>query len=209
MGEFSAMSAEALWLLLCVHAVALVSPGPDFAVVTRLSIVSGRRSGLWAAAGVAVAIGIYVWVCAMGLSVILAALPDLSRLLALAGVFYLGWLGLQCLLSRGEMPQAQAGRSSGKAFVTGFMTNLLNPKAMLYFGSILSQAMSARLAVTDVILLWALLVGESLLWFSLVATVFSSQKMFAWLRQRRVWFDRAIGVVLLGLAAKLAGTITR
>lgn len=209
MGEFSAMSAEALWLLLCVHAVALVSPGPDFAVVTRLSVVSGRRSGLWAAAGVAFAIGIYVWICAMGLSVILAALPDLSRLLALAGVFYLGWLGMQCLLSRGEMPEAQVSRSSGKAFVTGFMTNLLNPKAMLYFGSILSQAMSARLAMTDVVLLWALLVGESLLWFSFVAIVFSSQRMFAWLRLRRVWFDRVIGVVLLGLAAKLSGTITR
>ena len=52
------MSLEALLLVLSIHAVALISPGPDFAVVTRLSIVSGRATGLWAAAGVAAAIGV-------------------------------------------------------------------------------------------------------------------------------------------------------
>ena len=49
------MSWESLFLVLAIHAVALVSPGPDFAVVTRLSIASGRKTGLWAAGGVATA----------------------------------------------------------------------------------------------------------------------------------------------------------
>ncbi len=69
------MSLEALLLVLSIHAVALISPGPDFAVVTRLSIVSGRATGLWAAAGVAAAIGVYVLLCAFGLTLVLAALP--------------------------------------------------------------------------------------------------------------------------------------
>ena len=49
------MSWEALILVLSIHGVALISPGPDFAVVTRLSIVAGRQTGLWAAGGVAAA----------------------------------------------------------------------------------------------------------------------------------------------------------
>ncbi|MBI2307404.1 MAG: LysE family transporter [Rhodocyclales bacterium] len=203
------MSWEALTLVLAIHAVALISPGPDFAVVTRLAIVSGRRGGLWAAAGVAAAIGVYVLVCAFGLSLVLAALPGLSRLLSVTGALYLAWLGIQCLRSRGQLPDARPQALGGKAFVTGFLTNLLNPKAMLYFGSILSQALTPDLGTADTALLWLLLVGESFLWFGLVALLFSSRRVLDWLRGRLLWFDRAVGVVLLGLAAKVAASASK
>ena len=75
------MTWDSLAIVLAIHAVALISPGPDFAVVTRLSLVSGRRAGLWSAAGVASSIGIYVLVCAFGLSLIISALPSLSQVL--------------------------------------------------------------------------------------------------------------------------------
>ena len=203
------MSFEALLLVMSIHAVALISPGPDFAVVTRLSIVSGRRAGLWAAAGVAAAIGVYILVCALGLSLVLAALPGLSRVLAVVGALYLGWLGIQCLRSRGELPEAQTTQSGGRAFVTGFLTNLLNPKAMLYFGSILSQVLTPELGHGQTALVWLLLVTESLLWFGLVACLFSSRQVLEWLRHRMLWFERCIGAVLLILAAKVASSAFR
>ena len=80
---------------------------------------------------------------------------------------------------------------------------------MLYFGSILSQVLTPDLGTGETALIWFLLVGESLLWFSLVATLFSSPRVLDWLRHRLVWFDRAIGVVLLGLAAKVATSAAR
>ena len=203
------MPLEALLLVLAIHAVALISPGPDFAVVTRLSIVSGRATGLWAAAGVATAIGIYVLVCAFGLTLVLAALPGLSVALSVVGAAYLAWLGIQCLRSQGKLPEAQGEGRGGRAFVTGLLTNLLNPKAMLYFGSILSQVLTPDLGLGAKALLWVLLVGESFLWFALVAALFSSPRVLAWLRARLLWFDRAIGVVLLGLAAKVASAVLR
>ena len=203
------MSFESLLLIMTIHAVALISPGPDFAVVTRLSIVSGRRSGLWGAAGVATAIGIYVLITVLGLSLVLAALPGLSRVLAVAGALYLAWLGVQCLRSRGQLPATQAQQPVGKAFITGFLTNLLNPKAMLYFGSILSQALTPHLSAGDVVSLWFLLVSESLLWFGFVALMFSSRRVLDWLRHHMRWFDRAVGAVLLGLAFKVASSAAR
>ena len=203
------MSLEALLLVLSIHAVALISPGPDFAVVTRLSIVSGRATGLWAAAGVAAAIGVYVLVCAFGLSLVLAALPGLSLALSVVGAAYLAWLGVQCLRSSGTLPEARAEGHGGRAFVTGFFTNLLNPKAMLYFGSILSQVLTPDLDFSDKAFLLALLVGESFLWFALVAALFSSPRVLGALRARLLWFDRAIGVVLLGLAFKVASAALR
>lgn len=198
------MPIETLALVMAIHAVALVSPGPDFAVVTRLSIVSGRRAGLMAAAGVASAIGLYVLACALGMSLVLSALPGLSRALAVVGAAYLAWLGIQCLRSSGQMPAAQAHGSAGRAYATGFLTNLLNPKAMLYFGSILSQALGPGLRTADVAVLWLLLVAESLLWFGLVAFLFSSRTVLEWLKGRLVWLDRTVGVLLLALAARLA-----
>lgn len=203
------MSPHTLLLLLTIHAFALISPGPDFAVVTRLSIVSGRRSGLWSAAGVSTAIGLYVLLCAFGLSLVLAALPGFSRLLSVVGALYLAWLGVQCLRSRGQMPARAVSADGGRAFITGLLTNLLNPKAMLYFGSILSQVLTPDLGRGDIALVWALLVAESFLWFALVANLFSSRRILDWLRTRLIWLDRAIGVVLLGLATKLALLATR
>lgn len=198
------MSWNTLLLIFSIHAVALVSPGPDFAVVTRLSIVSGRRTGMFAAAGVATAIGVYVLVCAFGLSLVLEALPGFARVLSLLGALYLGWLGIQCLRSSGTLPEARQGAKGRQAFVTGFFTNLLNPKALLYFGSILSQVLTPALGVMDTLLLGLLLVAESLLWFGLVAVLFSSSRVLDWLRVRLVWFDRGIGVVLLALAVRVA-----
>lgn len=203
------MPWDALGLILAIHAVALISPGPDFAVVTRLSIVSGRASGLWAAAGVAAAIGLYVLVCAWGLSLVIATLPWLSSALSVMGALYLAWLGLQCLRSKGMLPQASTRERVGQAFVTGLLTNLLNPKAMLYFASVLSQVLTPDLGPGDKTLIWTLLVGESLLWFGLVAVLFSSRPVLEWLRARMIWFDRAVGIVLIGLATKVALSSTR
>lgn len=198
------MTSSTLLLILGIHALALVLPGPDFAVVTRTAIVSGRGAGLWAAAGVATSIGIYVLISVLGMSLVLAALPGLSRILAVVGALYLAWLGIGCLRSTGQLPEAQAAPGGGRTFVTGLLTNLLNPKAMLYFGSVLSQALTPGLAAADVVLLWSLLVAESLLWFALVALLFSSRPVLAWLRERLVWLDRTVGAVLLVLAAKVS-----
>ena len=203
------MSWASLLLVLSIHAVALISPGPDFAVVTRISIVDGRRAGVWVAAGVATAIGAYVLLCLFGLTLVLNALPWLSLMLSIVGVLYLAWLGIGCLRSKGLMPETHRANKGGRAFVTGFLTNLLNPKAMFYFGSILSQVLTPDLGGSDMVMLWLLLVGESFLWFSLVAILFSSSRVLGWLRHRLVWFERAVGVVLLGLAAKVATYASR
>jgi RhtB (resistance to homoserine/threonine) family protein len=203
------MTLESLAIVLAIHAVALISPGPDFAVVTRMSLVSGRRAGLWAAAGVASSIGIYVLVCAFGLSLVITALPDLSHMLTFVGAAYLAWLGIQCLRSTGALPEATQAAPSAKSFVTGLLTNLLNPKAMLYFSSVLSQVLTPELSTTDTTTIWLLLVCESLLWFGLVALVFSSTRVLAWIKGKLVWLDRAVGVVLMALAAKLAWGATR
>ncbi|WP_142809087.1 LysE family translocator [Tepidiphilus olei] len=203
------MTAGAFFLLFLVHALALISPGPDFAVISRLSIVSGRGAGVAAAGGVACAIGLYVLFCLFGLSLLLDALPTLSRLLSVAGSLYLGYLGIRCLISNGTLPEENTRPPRGKAFLAGFMTNLLNPKAMAYFGSILSQVLTPEASPADALLVFMLLVTESFLWFALVAWLFSSTGIHGWLAQRMRWLDRLVGTALLGVALGMIFMATR
>jgi threonine/homoserine/homoserine lactone efflux protein len=134
------MSWQALSFVLLIHAVALISPGPDFAVVTRLSIVGGRRTGLWVAAGVAAAIGVYVLVCVLGLALVLAALPGLARLLSIAGALYLAWLGWKLLRAPDALGDAaSAVQPRGGFFIQGFLVLMANPKALLWFGAFIPQ----------------------------------------------------------------------
>ena len=79
------MTWQPFLLVFMIHAVALVSPGPYFAVVTRTSVTSGRRSGLLCALGVSCGIGFYVLVCILGLALTLLAVPGLKKILAMAG----------------------------------------------------------------------------------------------------------------------------
>ena len=93
-------------------------------------------------------------------------------------------------------------------------------KAMLHASELFDHAANGTMAKLGIkvtpeldlaarALVWALLVGESFLWFALVAALFSSPRVLAWLRLRLQWFERAISVVLLGLAAKVASTALR
>ncbi len=197
------MDIQSLLIVLSIHAVALVSPGPDFAVVTKLSAVNGRTSGIIAALGIASANGTYILLCVLGLSALFSTLPFLATSITFAGALYLSWLGIRCLSSKGELPTQAMPDNSKKAYGIGFFTSLLNPKAMLYFGSVLPQVLKPHALLSDTAIVLLLLCLESFLWFSFVAFIFSTNSVLQWLQGRLVWFERAIGVILISLAFKL------
>ncbi len=157
-----------------------------------------------AASGIASANGIYILICAVGLVAVISALPVLSTFITCAGVLYLGWLGVKSLMSKGKMSEKEAQINKGKAYVTGFLTSILNPKAMIYFSSVLPQILKPNAAASETLTVLFLLCLESFTWFSLVALVFSAEKFLLWLKDRLIWFERVIGVVLILLALKLA-----
>ncbi|PID75571.1 MAG: hypothetical protein CSA20_04655 [Deltaproteobacteria bacterium] len=203
------MDTNSLLIVLSIHALALILPGPDFVIVTKLSAVNGRKSGIIAALGISTAIGFYVFVCALGVSVVLSALPFLSTLITYAGTIYLSWLGIKCLFSKGEILTQTVQINKSKAYLTGFLTNILNPKAMLYFGSVLPQVLKPHASTSETAAVLLLLCLESFLWFSCVAFVFSSSSVLSWLKGRLVWFERVIGIILISLAVKLAVSTRR
>lgn len=211
-GEFLRLTA--------VHCVALVAPGPDFAVVLRQSLARGRRAGLFAAAGIASGLTLHVTYSLFGVGLLIKKAPAIFTVIKWAGVCYLGWLGLQSLRAgfaakAGPAPRTDNGRDpaagpgDASCYRVGLLTNALNPKVTLFFVAIFVTLISP-LTPTPVRILygvWICLVTCA--WFMLVATLFTQEPV----RRRFVllgpWIDRAMGVVFILFAALLAAANLR
>ena len=199
------------WAFVGVVFLAYLIPGPDFAVILRSSTRS-LRAGLSAAIGAQTGLCVHMTLAALGLSLLLARSPNVLTAVRLLGAAYLTFLGLRILwLTRttrhahGERSSDQARLPSTAAFAQGLLTNLLNPKAVLFFASVLPQFLSPdRSATAQVFALGTVDIAIGLaLWVALVAV---GSKLGALLRRpklRRRW-DRTTGGVLAALGVVVA-----
>lgn len=161
-------------LLLFVAALTAVYllPGPDMALVIASASLQGMRHGLMAALGLALSRTLHVTLSALGLAALFHAHPllfDLVRWLGAAYLLFLAWK--LCRAGAGERPAPGAGAGAGwAALKRGFLTNLLNPKALMFCALLLPQFISARHELAgQYLLLGAILVGLGLLFDGLYA----------------------------------------
>ncbi|GBC55646.1 L-lysine permease [Stutzerimonas stutzeri] len=193
-----------------VHLLAVASPGPDFAVVVRESVAQGRRAGSWTALGVGCGIFVHVAYSLLGIGLIVSqsiVLFNLFKWLAAAYLVYLGWRALRARpmsLEAIDGANAPVARSAWRAFVIGFVTNGLNPKATLFFLSLFTVVISPDTPLLVQAGYGVYLAGATALWFLLVAWLFSRGRVRAGFARMGHWFDRLTGAVLIGLGARLA-----
>lgn len=199
-----------------VAAVINIVPGLDTMLVLRTSVSGGRLAGF--AGGVGVTVGCLVWgvAAAAGITGLLAASHLAFDVLRIAGAAYLAWLGARALWRarrspRGEPPveDEKPARGGLAAFRAGVTTNLLNPKAGIFYMSLLPQFIPHGAPAFGTAMLLTLIdVGELLLWFALLAAAASAVAG----RIRRTSFKRRMeqvsGVVFLGFAVGLVADRT-
>jgi RhtB (resistance to homoserine/threonine) family protein len=187
------------------HLLAVASPGPDFAVVTRQSLAFGRAAGVATAAGIATGIVFHVGYALFGLGWLLQQWPWLVELLRYAGAAFLLWMGVNALRAQSQNADTAVAataprRASQKDFAVGLATNLLNPKATLFFVALCSSLLTAEPAWQYKLGLAAWIIGTTFLWFCLVAYLLSSQGLRGRLIAHAHWIDRGMGAVLVALA---------
>jgi len=193
-----------------VHLLAVASPGPDFAVVVRESVTQGRRVGSWTALGVGCGIFVHVAYSLLGIGLIVSqsiVLFNLFKWLAAGYLLYLGWRALRARpmsLDTADEVDTTSDRSPWQAFVVGFVTNGLNPKATLFFLSLFTVVISADTPPWVQAGYGVYLAGATALWFLLVAWLFSRGRVRSGCARMGHWFDRLTGAVLIGLGVRLA-----
>lgn len=133
------------WIFAGALAIAYLVPGPDMVLILQTGLLRGRTHALAVAAGLAAARATHVFLAAAGLAALLRTMPAAFEVIRVAGAGYLMWLGMSILRSASTAsplagPGAGAeGRSWWRAALRGLLTNLLNPKALLFCSVLLPQ----------------------------------------------------------------------
>lgn len=121
------------FLITCV-AIEL-TPGPNMAYLTLLSSLHGKKAGFLMVLGIASGLFVVGLLCALGAATLLQEHPYFYQLLRWAGVAYMLWLAYDCWKDSSKTSDVSA--SEKNHFLRGFVTNILNPKAAVFYMSVL------------------------------------------------------------------------
>ena len=193
--------------VIIAHALAVMSPGPDFSIVLRESLRYGKKPAIWTAVGIGSGISVHVIYSLFGISLLIKSSPDLFQLLRWLGasyLLYLAWGSLQSGKggSTGIL-EGEVHKTSWHAWRLGFLTNVLNPKASLFFLALFSVILSPETSNTAVFIYGAWMSIVTMLWFTLVAIFFSQEKVRIAYMKKSWLVDRFMAIVLTLLAVKL------
>ncbi len=200
--------------LASIHFIALMSPGPDFALVVQNATRHGRQTGLYIAFGLSCGILLHSLLSLTGISYLVHQQPTLFAIIQLAGGSYLLYLGYGALKATWQIIQnhdddADTVNSNDliltnkrQAFSKGFATNILNPKALVFFISLMSSLVPADMSLSGKGFALIILFGLSLFWFSLLAWMLSTKALQKKLSEATVYIDGLCGVVfsLIGVS---------
>lgn len=195
-----------------IHFLAVASPGPDFAVVLRQSVARGRAAGIWTSLGIGAGIFLHVAYCVLGLGIVISKSIVVFNIIKYAGAAYLIYLGLRAVAVKaaaadkpGVQPEVRNTQVSARdSFITGFITNALNPKATLFFLAVFSVTVSPETPPVVQACYGAWMAFASAAWFGALTMLFSNYSVRNVFLRFGHWFERSMGAVLVALGLKIA-----
>ncbi|EQB4677692.1 threonine export protein RhtC [Klebsiella aerogenes] len=192
-----------------VHIIALMSPGPDFFFVSQTAVSRSRKEAMMGVLGITGGVMVWAGVALLGLHLIIEKMAWLHTLIMVGGGLYLCWMGYQMLrgaLKKNDIvtaePQVELARS-GRSFLKGLLTNLANPKAIIYFGSVFSLFVGDNIGAGARWGIFLLIVIETLAWFTIVASLFALPKMRRGYQRMAKWIDGIAGTLFAGFGIHL------
>ncbi len=189
------------------HILAVASPGPDFAIVMRQSLVFGRKPAIITSIGIGLAIFVHVAIALIGVGALIKSTPWLFTSIKIAGALYLGYIGFQAIRAKkpdGEQKSLETSSSETmpliRAFRQGFITNVLNPKATLFFFSLFTSLVNVTtpLKIQTLYGIWMAFATGA--WFITLSFLLSHRKVRQFFANFGYWIDRILGVFLIALA---------
>jgi len=197
--------ASILITLASVHFIALMSPGPDVALVVQNATRYGRQTGIYIALGLSFGILLHSLLSLTGVSYLVHQQPVLFAILQFCGGSYLLYLGIGALKATfrnwkhtAAAPKENSGlllSNKRQAFSRGFMTNILNPKALVFFVSLMSTLVPAGMSLAGKSMALFILWGLSLAWFATLAWMLSTERLQEKLHSASRYIDLLCGAI--------------
>ena len=190
-----------------ITVLAVISPGGDFAMVTRNSLLMGRRAGIITAWGIALGTWVHIAYTIIGVAVVIKMAPWILDLIKIFGAFYLIYIGIQTARMKPiDVNSTEMRISDFQALKMGILTNALNPKTTLFVVSLYSQIVSEYTPLITQLGYGAFISLAHGLWFTIVALIFSNPLLVKKALTNQVIVNRIIGVVLTSLGISLSLT---
>ncbi|UXU56200.1 LysE family translocator [Staphylococcus agnetis] len=199
---------EALHQFFFISLLIIIIPGPDFFIVINETLSGNAKNGVFASLGISFAHVIYSAIAALGLIFLLASSYYVYTTIKILGAIYIAYLGIKTILharQRFYLPSESEKQyaSLHSSFKNGFMSTMLNPKAILFYVSVLPQFVSQHEGPNKIMILSIIFIIIVMLWFSLCSLMFSFLKQLFNQPLFKAMFDYIVGFTLIGLAFQI------
>ncbi len=194
--------------------LAVISPGPDFAIVTRNSLRYSQRIGIMTTLGITTSTLFHASYCIFGLAIVISKSLLLFNIIKYVGAAYLIYLGIKGLLDKSPaMPLASNEKSKKtisdfQAYYQGLFCNVLNPKTILFFLALFTMMIKPNTSLMIQFGYALEIAFIHLMWFSLVSVFFAHQRIKVFLGKFLHYITKALGGFLIIFGAKVA-TLSR
>ena len=197
-----------------LNLLAAVSPGPDFVMTVRNSFIYSRRSGIFTGLGICAGLMVHLFYCAAGIGLLISKSVLLFTLIKLLGAGYLIYMGVGSFTAKGsklDLTGDPSSRDLGQlqAFKAGFLTNVLNPKATLFFLSLFTFVIGNETPLYIILTISVIILLTAVLWFTIVSIFFTQQNVQkAFLKYEKI-INRVLGSFLIALGIRIALTFAQ
>ena len=204
------INIEQFFSIVLVHFLAVISPGPDFSIVLKQSIKNGKKSALLTSLGISLGILIHVSYCILGIGYFISSNVYVYNIIKYLGATYLAFIGISSFFTKNvELDYKKSnsfvelGNYVNKPFVVGFLTNVLNPKATLFFLALFAFIIDSNTSFGLQIFYGLWMCFTTGLWFCFVSILISSYYFKKIITKYSIIIDRLLGLVLIYISIKI------
>ncbi|MEZ8943770.1 LysE family translocator [Vibrio sp. 10N.222.54.B12] len=204
------MSWDSIWLFIVIVFFIAIIPGPNALLVLSTALTQRKLFAFVNVLGVSCGFFFHAFISANGISLLLSNTPMAFEGLKWAGVLYLVWLGYNHFRAalraqEGVLSVVSASESKlYKQFFKGLLTNLLNPKIVLFYLSIFPQFVSTDAIVTDSLILGAIQASVVSMWFLVVILMADTFKRLLVQKRTSQMMNIVCGILFVGFSIQLA-----
>lgn len=189
-----------------------ISPGPDFFMVSRNSIMYNKTAGIYAAIGISLAIWLHAAYSIAGLAILISKSIFLFSIIKYIGAAYLIFIGFKTIFSKSSINKNIVQNkkvnqiSKFESFKVGFITNALNPKTTIFFLSIFTQIVNVDTSLVLQIIYGAIISLAHFIWFYSVTYFFSHPLILSKFQRYQKRIESFVGAALIIFGIKVAFT---
>lgn len=192
--------------ILGIHILAWLTPGPLFVLILRNSLIYSRKTGVWTALGIAIGNLVHITYSVTGIALIISTSSIVFNVVKFLGVGYLTYLGIKTIFIRSKTQNPthlteNKNISAVQGIKTGFLANILSPKASLFYASIFATVLSLNPPLWVIVFLMITMPLNSFIMASILSTFFAHKKIRSFYSNYQNIINKCLGIILILLAA--------